>query len=191
VLNVANAMTVLRLLLVPVVAFFLAYEDGQDRKARILAAALFTVAALTDHWDGHLARSRGIVTTFGKVADPIADKALMLVTLGTLSTLGLLSWWVTGIIAFREIGVTILRFAVLKYAVIPASMGGKIKTVIQIIAIGLYVLPITAVWLALTAQVLMIVAVALTIATGAEYVFQVATILAAARASRASALKGA
>jgi CDP-diacylglycerol--glycerol-3-phosphate 3-phosphatidyltransferase len=173
-----------------VVAFFLAYHGGTDRTSRVVAACVFTVAALTDHWDGHLARSRGIVTDFGKIADPIADKALILVTLSLLSAMGWLSWWVTGIIAFREIGVTGLRFAVLKYAVIPASMGGKIKTVAQIAAIGLYILPITAIPLVLAAQVLMIVAVALTIATGAEYSFQVASILAAARATRAGAARG-
>jgi CDP-diacylglycerol--glycerol-3-phosphate 3-phosphatidyltransferase len=191
VVNVANALTVLRLALVPVVAFFLSYHGGGDRTCRIAAAVLFALAALTDHWDGHLARSRGIVTDFGKIADPIADKALMLVALTVLSGMGALSWWVTGIIAFREIGVTLLRFAVIRYAVIPASMGGKIKTVIQTVAIGLYILPITVVWAMLLAQVLMIMAVALTIATGAEYVFQVATILSAARATRVSALKGA
>jgi CDP-diacylglycerol--glycerol-3-phosphate 3-phosphatidyltransferase len=190
-LNIANGLTVARLLLVPAIGFFLAYEGGGDRTFRIIAAALFALAALTDHWDGHLARSRGLVTDFGKIADPIVDKALTLVTLGVLSWLGELSWWVTGIIAFREIGVTLLRFAVIKYAVIPASMGGKIKTVTQVIAIGLYILPITSVALMLAAQIVMIVAVALTIATGAEYTFQVATILSAARAARASALKGA
>jgi CDP-diacylglycerol--glycerol-3-phosphate 3-phosphatidyltransferase len=190
-MNIANALTLARLLLVPVIAAFLGYHGGADARTRLIAAALFTVASLTDHWDGHLARSRNLVTTFGKVADPIADKALMLVTLAVLSWMGALSWWVTGIIAFREIGVTVLRFVVIKYAVIPASMGGKIKTVTQILAVGLYILPITWVWLALVAQIFMIVAVALTIATGAEYAFQVATILAAARASRTSALKGA
>jgi CDP-diacylglycerol--glycerol-3-phosphate 3-phosphatidyltransferase len=191
VVNVANALTIARLVLVPVIALVLGYHAGTDAMARYIAAALFTVASLTDHWDGHLARSRNLVTTFGKVADPIADKALTLVTLAVLSSMGALSWWVTGIIAFREVGVTVLRFAVIKYAVIPASMGGKIKTVTQILAIGLYILPIAWVWLALVAQIFMIVAVALTIATGAEYAFQVATIVAAARASRVSALKGA
>jgi CDP-diacylglycerol--glycerol-3-phosphate 3-phosphatidyltransferase len=182
-------LTVARLLLVPVVAFFLAYHGGTNRTARIIAAALFTFAALTDHWDGHLARSRGLVTDFGKIADPIADKALMLVALAVLSGMGDLSWWVTGIIAFRELGVTVLRFAVIRYAVIPASTGGKIKTVTQILATGLYILPITAVWMTLLAQILMIVAVALTIATGAEYVFQVVSILSAARAEKADAVK--
>jgi CDP-diacylglycerol--glycerol-3-phosphate 3-phosphatidyltransferase len=186
---VANAVTLARLVMVPFIAFLLAYHGGEDRAARIAAAVLFAIAALTDHWDGHLARTRGLVTDVGKIADPIVDKALMLVTLAVLSGMGALSWWVTGIIAFRELGVTVLRFAVIRYAVIPASMGGKIKTVTQIVAIGLYILPITQVWVMLVAQIVMIVAVALTIATGAEYVFQVATILAAARASRAAAAR--
>jgi CDP-diacylglycerol--glycerol-3-phosphate 3-phosphatidyltransferase len=191
VVNVANALTLARLALVPAVAACLAYQGGTDRTARIVAAALFALAALTDHWDGHLARTRGLVTDFGKIADPIADKTLILVALAVLSGLGQLSWWVTGIVAFREIGVTLLRFAVIKHAVIPASLGGKIKTVAQIAAIGLYILPVTAIWLVFVAQTLMIVAVAMTIATGVENAFQVATILAAARATRMSALKGA
>ena len=189
-MNIANVLTVARIALVPVVALFLAYQEGTNRVARITAAVVFGVAAMTDHYDGHLARSRGLVTDFGKIADPIADKALILVTLGVLSGLGSLSWWVTGIIAAREIGVTLARFAVIRYAVIPASLGGKIKTVSQIVAIGLYILPVTAVWAMLVAQVAMIVAVALTIATGAEYAFQVASIVAAARASRAHATTG-
>jgi CDP-diacylglycerol--glycerol-3-phosphate 3-phosphatidyltransferase len=189
-MNIANALTVARILLVPVVGACFAYEGGENRTARILAAALFAFAAMTDHWDGHLARSRGIITDFGKIADPIADKALILVTLALLSWMGELSWWVTGIIAFREIGVTLLRFAVIRYAVIPASIGGKIKTVTQIIAIGLYILPAGGfVWMTMAAQIAMIVAVALTIATGAEYTFQVMSILSAARAEKADSMK--
>jgi CDP-diacylglycerol--glycerol-3-phosphate 3-phosphatidyltransferase len=177
--NVANALTILRLVMVPAVAWTLAIGTPG---LGWTAAALFAAAALTDHLDGHLARSRGLVTDFGKIADPIADKALIGVTLIVLSWTRQLSWWVTGLILLREVGITVLRFCVIRYRVIAASMGGKVKTVVQIIAILLYVIPVPAswTWLQWTAVVLMVVAVALTLATGAEYVYQVVVLLRAA-----------
>ena len=136
--NVANLLTMVRILLIPVfVAFLLAGGTAW----RLAALATFCVASLTDLLDGRLARSRGLVTDFGKIADPVADKALTGAALICLSALGELPWWVTGVIMFREIGVTALRFWVIRRGVIAASRGGKVKTLLQVIAICLYVLP--------------------------------------------------
>ena len=106
---------------------------------------MFAVASLTDTFDGDLARRWGLVTDFGKIADPIADKALTGAALVGLSMLGELAWWVTITIAVRELGVTLLRFWVLRHGVIPASRGGKIKTVVQTLALGLAIMPLPAV----------------------------------------------
>ena len=108
--NVANQLTVLRLLLVPVFGWALLHDDGASTGWRIAAAVVFAVAAWTDRVDGHLARSRGLETSFGKLADPIADKALTGTAFVGLSLLGELSWWVTAVVLVREVGVTLLRF---------------------------------------------------------------------------------
>ncbi len=162
--NLPNALTVLRLALVPVfVAFLLAGGTGW----RIAAFFAFGVASVTDLLDGELARRGGLVTDFGKIADPIADKTLIGSALITLSVLGEVSWWVTWIIMVREVAVTALRFWVIHRGVIPASRGGKVKTVLQVVAIGLYILPVEVSWLR-TAT--MAAAVAVTLITGADYV---------------------
>ena len=113
--------------------------------------------------------SPGEVTEFGKLADPIADKALMGAALIGLSILGDLPWWVTAVILVREIGVTVLRFAVLRHGVIPASRGGKLKTLVQAVAIGLFILPLSGPWHT-GAWVVMWIAIALTVITGIDYV---------------------
>jgi CDP-diacylglycerol--glycerol-3-phosphate 3-phosphatidyltransferase len=169
VVNVPNGLTVLRLLLVPVFAWLLLREGGDDSASRVWAAAVFVVAGATDFVDGELARRQGQVTTFGKVADPIADKALTGTALVGLSYLGELPWWVTIVILAREIGVTLLRFWVIRHGVIPASRGGKAKTVAQMVAILLYLLPLTG-WLVTARELVMGVAVLLTIGTGIDYV---------------------
>jgi CDP-diacylglycerol--glycerol-3-phosphate 3-phosphatidyltransferase len=167
--NVANAVTVLRMLLVPVFGVFLFAEGGDDRGMRVAACAVFVIATLTDKLDGDLARRRGIVTSFGQIADPIADKALIGVALVGLSVLGELAWWVTIAILVREVGVTVLRFVVLRQGVIPASHGGKIKTVVQMLAVVLYLLfPDGA--MHTVAQVTMGLALVITVVTGVEYV---------------------
>jgi CDP-diacylglycerol--glycerol-3-phosphate 3-phosphatidyltransferase len=166
-LNVANVLTVVRILLVPVFVVFL-MEGGTGW--RIAALAVFCLASLTDLVDGQLARSRGLVTDFGKIADPIADKALTGAALITLSAIGELPGWVTGLILFREIGVTLLRFAVIKRGVIAASQGGKLKTVLQIVAICLYVLPPAVSPPSAVKVVVMAVTVVVTLVTGADYV---------------------
>jgi CDP-diacylglycerol--glycerol-3-phosphate 3-phosphatidyltransferase len=174
-LNIANAITILRLLLVPVFAVALVHQDGADTSWRIVAAVIFGIASMTDRIDGDLARRRGLVTEFGKLADPIADKALTGTALVGLSSLGLLAWWVTVVILVREIGVTLLRFWVIRHGVLPASRGGKLKTLVQAVTIGLYVLPLPA---SLTgfATAAMAAAVVLTVATGVDYVARALTL---------------
>jgi CDP-diacylglycerol--glycerol-3-phosphate 3-phosphatidyltransferase len=168
-LNIANALTVLRLLLVPVFAAALFHDGGHDTTWRWIAWAVFAVASFTDLIDGELARRRGLVTSFGKIADPIADKALMGTALVGLSILGELPWWVTILVLVREVGVTLLRFWVIRRGVIPASRGGKLKTLLQGVAIGLYVLPLSG-WLRTLSAVILAAAVVVTLVTGVDYV---------------------
>jgi CDP-diacylglycerol--glycerol-3-phosphate 3-phosphatidyltransferase len=161
--NLANALTVVRLILVPVVvAFLLAGGTGW----RVAAFFAFGIASLTDLLDGRIARSRGLITDFGKIADPIADKALTGGALVTLSALGWLAWWVTVVILAREIAVTGLRFWVIRRDVIAASRGGKLKTMLQVVAISLYILPGLPDWVRM---VVMAAAVVATLATGGDY----------------------
>jgi CDP-diacylglycerol---glycerol-3-phosphate 3-phosphatidyltransferase len=167
--NVANLLTLLRLVLVPVFAVLLFIGDGHSDGWRIAAALVFAAASITDRFDGDLARRRGLVTNVGKVADPIADKALTGTALVGLSVLGDLPWWVTVIVLVREGGITLLRFWVIRHGVIPASRGGKVKTFVQSLAIGLYILPLSG-WLDDVRAVLMGVAVAVTVGTGVDYV---------------------
>lgn len=133
--NVANALTALRIAAVPLLGYLL-LQDTQT--ARNWATLLFFLASLTDLLDGFVARKYGLITTLGKIADPIADKFLTGVALIGLSYLGALPWWVTIVIIAREIGVTLLRFWVIEHGVISASRGGKTKTFSQMIAIGMY-----------------------------------------------------
>ena len=169
VANIANALTLLRLLLVPVFGWALVQEDGTDTGWRLLAFVIFTIASITDRLDGDLARKRGLVTEVGKMADPIADKALTGTALVGLSALDLLPWWVTIVILVREGGITLLRFWVIRHGVIPASRGGKYKTFLQSVAIGLYLLPLDDALETLAAWT-MGAAVVLTVVTGADYV---------------------
>ena len=163
-----NLLTLIRLLLVPVLAVLLLADDGLDPALRWAAMTVFVVAALTDLADGELARRSGAVTTLGKIADPVADKALTGVALIGLSLLGDLPWWVTIVILAREVAVTVLRFVVIRHGVIPASRGGKVKTVAQVIAIALYLAPLGT-WADPARIVTMGIALVLTIATGIDY----------------------
>ncbi|HEU5027104.1 MAG TPA: CDP-alcohol phosphatidyltransferase family protein [Spirillospora sp.] len=166
VYNIANALTLLRIALVPLFVWLL-FMDGTGW--RIGAFAVFAAASVTDKIDGDLARSRGLVTDFGKIADPIADKALTGAALVSLSALGELWWWVTAVIMVREIGITLMRFVVIRYGVIPASKGGKLKTMLQVFAIGFYILPGPLDYLR---WVTMGAALIVTVVTGADYVVQ-------------------
>ncbi|MFF9061683.1 CDP-diacylglycerol--glycerol-3-phosphate 3-phosphatidyltransferase [Streptomyces sp. NPDC014882] len=169
--NVANLLTMLRLLLVPGFVALMLADGGYDPAWRAFAWAAFAVAMITDLFDGHLARTYNLVTDFGKIADPIADKAIMGAALICLSALGDLPWWVTGVILGRELGITLLRFLVIRYGVIPASRGGKLKTLTQGVAVGMYVLALTG-WLATLRWWVMAAAVVLTVVTGLDYVRQ-------------------
>lgn len=183
--NLANAVTVLRLVLVPVFLVLLFAHGGDSTSLRVAATAVFVVAGLSDRVDGHLARSRGTVTAFGQITDPIADKALILGALGGLSTLGELPWWITVVVAVRELGVTLLRFWVIRHGVIPASRGGKLKTALQALAIGLYLLPLTG--LAATGRAFVLgVALLVTVVTGVDYVIRA---LVLRRTSERAAMK--
>jgi len=163
-----NLLTLVRLLLVPVLGVLLFAQDGTDPALRWWATAVFVVAAITDLLDGELARRSGTVTTVGKIADPIADKAITAVALIGLSALGDLPWWVTIVILARELAVTALRFWVIRHGVIPASRGGKAKTVAQIIAIALYLAPLPDAIDPLRV-IAMAIAVILTVVTGIDY----------------------
>ncbi|MEV6670656.1 CDP-diacylglycerol--glycerol-3-phosphate 3-phosphatidyltransferase [Streptomyces sp. NPDC051162] len=169
--NIANILTMVRLLLVPGFVLLMLHNGGHDPVWRSFAWAAFAVAMITDLFDGHLARMYNLVTDFGKIADPIADKAIMGAALICLSGLGDLPWWVTGVILFREVGITLMRFWVIKHGVIPASRGGKMKTLAQGVAVGMYVLMLTGP-LATARFWVMAVAVALTVLTGLDYVRQ-------------------
>ena len=169
IVNVANVLTVVRIFLVPV--FVLCLLQG-GTAWRLGALAAFCGASFTDFLDGQLARKRGLVTDFGKIADPIADKALTGAALITLSALGELSYWVTGLIVFRELGITALRFAVIRRGVIAASQGGKLKTLLQIVAICMYVAPVTLGWYSVAKEVVMGAGLAVTLVTGVDYVIR-------------------
>lgn len=176
--NIANILTVTRLLLVPVFLLTMFAGGGHSTGWRMVAFLVFAVGSFTDFIDGHLARKYGLVTDFGKVIDPIADKALTGAALVALSALGELPWWVTLTIAGREILVTLLRFWVIRYGVIAASYGGKVKTFAQIIAIGLYLLPLPAafdpvLWAGMG------IALVLTVVTGVDYVVRALRLRAA------------
>jgi CDP-diacylglycerol--glycerol-3-phosphate 3-phosphatidyltransferase len=167
--NIANGLTLVRLLLVPVFAWVLFRHHAESTAWRIGAWGVFVLAAVTDRADGELARRRQLITELGKLADPIADKALIGTALVGLSMLDRLPWWVTIVILARELGVTGLRFWVIRHGVIPASRGGKAKTLLQSVAIGLYVLPLSGP-LHVVAQIFMAAALVMTILTGGDYV---------------------
>jgi CDP-diacylglycerol--glycerol-3-phosphate 3-phosphatidyltransferase len=151
------------------------HHGGHHSDWRSWAFVAFAIACVTDLVDGDLARRRNLVTELGKIADPIADKALTGAALLGLSSLGDLPWWVTGVVLIRELGITGLRFFVIRHGVIPASRGGKVKTLVQNIAIGLYVLPLTG-WPASARFWVMGLALALTLATGADYITKAVTL---------------
>jgi CDP-diacylglycerol--glycerol-3-phosphate 3-phosphatidyltransferase len=181
--NVANLLTMIRLALVPGFVLLLVHGDGHDPAWRSFAWAAFGVAMITDLFDGELARRYGLVTDFGKIADPIADKAIMGAALIGLSGLGDLPWWVTAAILVRELGITLLRFWVIRHGVIPASRGGKLKTLTQGVAVGMYILVLTGPLASVRAWI-MAAAVILTVATGLDYVRQAVVLRRAGLARR-------
>ncbi|MGI5215537.1 CDP-diacylglycerol--glycerol-3-phosphate 3-phosphatidyltransferase [Plantactinospora sp. CA-290183] len=169
VVNAANGLTALRLALIPVFVGLVVVSDMVHPGWRVAACLTFAFASVTDLVDGWIARRYALVTSFGKVADPIADKALTGTALVLLSWYDLIPWWVTVVILARELGVTLIRFWVIRYGVIAASRGGKAKTAVQTLAIVWYLWPVPA---ALTGVGPWIVGVAVvvTVVTGLDYV---------------------
>ncbi len=177
--NLPNALTALRIFLVPLFGWMLLYDDGDNTTWRIWAFVVFLAAILTDKIDGEIARKRNLVTEFGKLMDPIADKALTGMAFVGLSIIGELWWWVTVLVLGRELGITLLRFWVIRFGVMPASRGGKIKTTLQAVALCAFILPLQQFdgvlgdigevlwWMA---AVVMAAAVVVTVVTGLDYV---------------------
>ena len=170
-INLPNSITISRILALPFCAYALFKNGGDDSTWRIIAFVLFFLVGVTDFFDGKLARSRNTVTEFGKLLDPIADKALIGTALISLSILHTLPWWVTIVILTREIGITVFRFAVIKDGVIPANRGGKVKTIVQNFAAGFYILPLSSslYWFR---ELFMGAALILTITTGIWYLVE-------------------
>ena len=166
--NLPNSLTIFRILALPVCAYALFKNGGNDDDWRIIAFTLFFIVGLSDVLDGKIARDRNQITEFGKLLDPIADKAMLATATIGASILGFLSRWVTAIFLIREIAVTILRFAVIKKGVIPASKGGKLKSFFQSFGVGFYILPLPT-YLNLPRDIFMAIAIYLTISTGVAY----------------------
>ncbi len=176
--NIANIITVVRILLAPLFIWLLIDDAGRLGPIRYIAAALFILAIATDGVDGLLARRQNLVTDSGKILDPIADKILIGGALVSLSILGELWWWVTVVILVRELGITAFRFAIIRTRVVPASRGGKLKTVFQSVAISLYLVPtwlLLGSWMHWVNLAVMGIALVLTVVTGVQYLVNAAT----------------
>ena len=180
--NVPNALTVLRILMVPIFGWLLLADGGQNVTLRLWAIGVFLLAMLTDKIDGDIARKYNIVTDFGKLADPIADKALMATAFIGLAIVGALWWWVPVVILLREFGITVLRMVMVRRGfVMPASKGGKLKTVLQTGTVTLYlaILPLNQFAsdgfmyaYAVLCGFMLAVTVIVTLVTGADYCWQ-------------------
>ncbi|MEX5255705.1 CDP-diacylglycerol--glycerol-3-phosphate 3-phosphatidyltransferase [Kocuria arenosa] len=192
-LNLPNALTALRIVLVPFFVWFLwaGGTQGEDSLGmRWAALAVFAVAMYTDKLDGDIARARGLITSFGKIADPIADKLLTGAAFVVLSMLGELWWWVTVVILVREWGITLLRFVVIRYGVMAASKGGKLKTVLQTVALLLLLLPLVPLvgtWWPWLGWIAMGAALVVTVVTGVDYVVKAVQLRRRALAERDAA----
>ncbi|WP_158396530.1 CDP-diacylglycerol--glycerol-3-phosphate 3-phosphatidyltransferase [Corynebacterium hiratae] len=161
--NLPNILTSLRILFIPLFAWLVL--GGHEW----WAFGCFALLMLTDKLDGDIARSRGLITNFGKIADPIADKALMTAAFVCLNITGALPVWITVVILFREFGITIWRFYLLRQGkVVPASQGGKLKTALQTLAAALYLCPLPG-WMDTPSFLVMLAAVVVTVVTGIQY----------------------
>ncbi len=179
--NIPNALTALRLVLVPVFLWLLWTDTPASRWWSL---AVFILAAYTDRLDGQIARKQGLITNFGKLADPLADKFMTLGAFVVLSMLGELTWWFTIIVAVREVGITVLREVLRrKNIVVAASAGGKLKTVLQIMLIGWMIpmwsafVPAGTIWMQLLNVLIWILIAAtllVTVVSGAQYVIAAA-----------------
>ena len=177
--NVPNALTALRIAMVPVFGWALLHDGGDSQAWRWLAYGLFVVAMVTDKIDGDIARKHNLVTNFGKIADPIADKAITGMAFIGLSVIGELWWWVTILVLVREWSVTFARLSIARQVVMAARQSGKLKTMAQALALGGFVAPFKdlagswdvpgdVVWW--IAAMLMAIAVVLTVTSGLEFV---------------------
>lgn len=167
--NVPNVLTSLRIIVIPLFAWFVLQSDGHITRWLWWAFGTFVALMITDKLDGDIARAKNLVTNFGKIADPIADKALMITALVTLNIIGLVPWWITIVIVVRELGITLWRFFELKKGkVVPASKGGKIKTTLQAFAVALYLMPLPDAVQPIQFFV-MLCAVVVTVVTGVQY----------------------
>ena len=171
-MNLPNVITLARIALAPVFIWVLFLFPAPSAPERWIVVALFVLASATDGVDGALARRRNQVTDLGKLLDPIADKVLIGGALVALSLLGQIDWWVTIVILFREIAITVYRLAVVKNRVIEASGGGKFKTIMQSVAVGFCLSPLASYWwpLGLLQSGVLYFAMILTVISGAEYV---------------------
>lgn len=170
--NIANLITVVRILVAPLFVWLVVIDDGADSGARWLAGLLFVAAIATDGIDGALARRRNLITNTGILLDPIADKVLIVGALGALWWVGELPLWIVLVIVVRELGITVFRFVVLSDRVIPASRGGKLKTIAQAVTLSSWLIPTWIVlgsWVFVLNWVLMAIVVVLTTWTGIDY----------------------
>ena len=196
--NIPNALTTLRIAMVPFFAWALLYDGGDSVLWRCIAFLIFVAAMITDKIDGDLARKHNLITNFGKIADPIADKALTGMAFVGLSIIGELWWWVTIVVLVREWGITALRFWVIRHGVMAAGRGGKLKTLLQTMALALLVLPLrlldgtwdtvgTALWW--LACGLMAAAVLVTVVTGLDYVVKALAVRRKGQAAEAGSAR--
>ena len=170
--NIANIITVVRILLAPLFVWLVLLDDGEHGIWRFIAAALFIAAIATDGLDGALARKRNLVTNSGIILDPIADKILIGGALIALALVAELPWWVVIVILAREIGITLFRLMALADRVIPASRGGKLKTVLQAVTLSSWLVPtwlLLGSWVFTLNWVLMAAVIVVTVATGLDY----------------------
>ncbi|MEY4390414.1 MAG: CDP-diacylglycerol--glycerol-3-phosphate 3-phosphatidyltransferase [Actinomycetota bacterium] len=170
-MNLPNLITIARIALAPLFIWVLLLYANPAAHERWIAVALFVLASATDGVDGALARKRNQVTDLGKLLDPIADKVLIGGALISLSALGQIEWWITGIILVRELGITIYRLSVIKDRVIAASGGGKLKTILQSVAVGFYLSPLAGYWapLGIVQQIILHAALISTVFSGLQY----------------------
>ncbi|AEG81887.1 CDP-diacylglycerol--glycerol-3-phosphate 3-phosphatidyltransferase [Corynebacterium ulcerans] len=167
--NVPNVLTSLRIIVIPLFAWLVISGDGQHASWMWWSLGVFVALMITDKLDGDIARAKNLVTDFGKIADPIADKALMITALVCLNIVGLVGWWITAIIVIRELGITFWRMSELRKGnVVPASKGGKIKTTLQSLAVALYLIPLSGVF-SVVQFLVMLAAVVVTVITGVQY----------------------
>lgn len=164
-----NTLTVTRIALIPLGVYVLFLDGGDNPRFQFLAWTIFFILGLTDILDGRWARQSNRITALGTFLDPVADKALIGSAMISLSIQGRFPWWITILILTREIGITLFRLMVIKGGVIPASKGGKLKTLMQNFGVGFFMLPFPS-WLEWFRVAFISVAIILTITTAYDYI---------------------